>query len=127
MVKVTKGIRILLVDDDDDLRKILSFLLQKRGFITEEARDGKEGLEKIPSLKPDIIILDIVMPHIDGIQTCRILKGTPATQGIPIIFLSAQKEDAKLIGKMPGAAIEYMDKPCNFDCLITRIQSLINN
>lgn len=127
MVKANKGIRILLVDDDDNLRKILSFLLQKRGFITEEARDGKEGLEKIPSLNPDIIILDILMPHMDGIQTCRILKNTPATQGIPIIFLSAQKEDAKLIGQMPGAAIEYMDKPCNFDYLITRIQSLINN
>ncbi|MDD5432664.1 MAG: response regulator [Candidatus Omnitrophica bacterium] len=122
-----KQIKILLVDDDEDIRNILSLLLQKRGFITEKAKNGIEGLEKISALKPDIIILDTIMPQMGGIQTCYKLKTSPLTQDIPIIFLSAYKEAANFIGELPGATIEFMDKPCSFESLITRIQTLTHN
>lgn len=127
MIKEGKKNIILIVDDDDDIRKTLSYLLQKRGFITEEARNGIESLKLVAVSKPDVIILDVSMPEMDGILTCQLLKNNPKSQDIPIIFLSAQDEPTNLINGFSGAEIEYIEKPCNFEYLLGRIHHLLNN
>ena len=92
----------------------------------ETAPDGKIALEKTARDKPALIILDVTMPQMDGIEACRRLRGSPATKNIPIIFLSAQRGIAELTGDMPGAPIEYIAKPCDVQYLLKRVDELIS-
>ncbi len=119
-----KKIKILIVDDENCIKDCIIRLLQRRGFIAEGASNGKEALEKVRRDKPDIIILDIVMPVLDGLQVCKQLKENPDTQDIPIILLSSY-EPGQIIQGMPGAAIKYIEKPCDLEYLLTQINNLI--
>lgn len=116
-------IKILIVDDEDCTRSCIVYLLQKKGFISEGSSNGKEALEKVKRDKPDIIILDIVMPVLDGLEVCKQLKKNPDTQDIPIIFLSSH-EPGQIIQGMPGAAIKYIEKPCGLEYLLAEIDKL---
>ncbi len=120
-----KGAKILIVDDAKIIREIVGYVLEERGFVCEDAGNGKEALLKVNREKPNIIILDIAMPEMDGFQTCKRLRGNPDTQDIPIIFLSAQKPSAEVVENMPGAAIRYIEKPCDAECLLKQIHSLL--
>jgi two-component system phosphate regulon response regulator PhoB len=129
MRKNNKRTRVLIADDEDNIRELMSYIFEEAGFITEEARNGKEALLKIAQNKPDIIILDVAMPELDGLQVCISLRGNPDTQAIPIIFLSAQTHIAGIhisgiIKKLPGAAIECIEKPCDIEYLVKRINCL---
>lgn len=118
-----KQIKLLVADDNDAAREALACIMQRRGFAVSCARDGQEALEYIASDIPDVIILDISMPRMDGIETCRRLRRDPATCSIPVIFLSAQQRsnvDAALYA-MPGPPIEYLDKPCDVEILLKQI------
>lgn len=118
-------IRILIADDNENVREFLGHMLQKRGFIIENACDGEEALKKTAQKKPDIMILDVMMPLMDGFETCKRLKENPDTRDIPIIFLSAEKRISKMITDMPGAAVKYIEKPCNIEYLVRQINELI--
>lgn len=120
-----KGLKVLIVDDEEGTREAIGYILEKRGFIAEDAANGKKALEKVAQEKPDIIILDIAMPEMDGLQTCKRLRENPDTQDIPIIFLSAQRSPTALAPEAPGAPIEYISKPCDIDRLLRRIDSLV--
>lgn len=91
------GCRVLIVDDSDVLRKIVSFNLTKEGFIVEEARDGLEALEKLKANKPDLVILDIMMPHLNGFEVLKRMRADPELSNIPVIILTAKggENDAK--------------------------------
>ncbi|MFH1678553.1 MAG: response regulator [Candidatus Omnitrophota bacterium] len=121
-----KGKKVLIVDDQENIREVISYVLEERGFIAEDAENGKEALKKVAQDKPDIIILDVAMPEMDGIQACRLLRENPDTRDIPIIFLSAQQRRVfEFISGMQGASIEYIDKPCDMEYLIRRINYLL--
>jgi len=120
-----KGVKVLIVDDEEGIREVIGYILEKRGFIAEDAGNGKKALEKVAQEKPDIIILDIAMPEMDGLQTCKRLRENPDTQDIPIIFLSAQSRPTALAREAPGAPIEYIGKPCDIEHLLRRIDSLV--
>ena len=120
-----KATKILIVDDEECIRECISYGLKKRGFITETAGNGKEALEKVRQNKPDIIILDITMPILDGLETCKQLKKNPDGQNIPIIFLSAQERIDIIIQGMPGAIIKYIKKPFDLEYLLAQINTLI--
>jgi len=122
-----KGTKILIVDDEENVREVISYILGERGFIIEEAKDGKEALKKVEECKPDIIILDVSMPGMNGIQTCKQLRKNLHTQNIPIIFLSAEKCITEVVQNTPGAAIEYIEKPFNLAHLFNRIDYLLTN
>jgi two-component system alkaline phosphatase synthesis response regulator PhoP len=123
-MRVTKqGVKIIIIDDDESVRAVLRVALNRRKFIVEEACNGKEGLEKIKKNKPDIIILDGIMPVMDGIQTCRILKGNPETRKIPVIFCSATH--IKSIKESKIKADEYIEKPFSFEVLYEKIMKAI--
>lgn len=91
------GCRVLVVDDSEVLRKIVGFNLSKEGFTVEEAKDGVEALEKMKSQKPDLVILDIMMPNLNGFEVLRRMRSDPETSGIPVIMLTAKggENDAK--------------------------------
>ncbi len=120
-------IKILIVDDEECIRDFLSYMLDKGGFLTENACNGKEALEKVAQNKPDIIILDITMPVMDGLETCRRLREHPDNLNIPIIFMSATEYDyiTQTIRGMPGGAIRYIEKPCELKYLFSQINSLV--
>lgn len=123
-----KGVKVLIVDDEEGIREVIGYILEKRGFIAEDAGNGKKALEKVAQEKPDIIILDIAMPEMDGLQTCKRLRENPDTQDIPIIFLSSQSRPIRptaLAREALGAPIEYISKPCDIEHLLRRIDSLV--
>ncbi len=117
--------KILIVDDESNTREILRYIFKGGGFIIEDARNGKEALQKVAQDKPDIIILDVAMPEMDGFQACKQLRENPDTKDIPIIFLSAQRDIVEFIQDMPGATIEYIEKPCDIVYLIKRVNNLL--
>jgi len=116
---------VLIVDDKECIRECIGYALKERGFTVDFAENGKVALGKITQNKPDIIILDFAMPQMDGLQVCNQLKSRPDTQDIPIIFLSAHKHIEQLIKDMPGTAVKYIEKTCDIEYLLERIESLL--
>lgn len=114
----------LIVDDEWCIRESIGYALRGKGFTTESATNGKEALEKIARNKPDVVILDFAMPQMDGLQVCQQLKRCSDTQDIPIIFLSAHEHIGQMIKDMPGAAVKYLEKPCDLKCLLEQVESL---
>ncbi len=102
---------ILIIDDEVGLRNLLKFRLVSFGFDVIVAEDGYTGIEMAKSMKPDLIILDIMMPYFNGIEVCKKLKSDYSTKGIPVVFLSvlAQKEDIEM-GRQAGGEF-FLTKP----------------
>ena len=117
--------KILIVDDEEILNQLIQTRLESERYDVITAFSGKEGLEKVESEKPDLIVLDVSMPEMDGFEVCRILKNDARHKNIPIIFLSAmaQKDDFK-VGKEIGADA-YVVKPFEPSILLAKIESLL--
>ncbi len=116
--------RILIIDDEIHLAKILQFTLKHAGYEVDIAFDGKEGLSKVSSFAPNLIILDLLLPGIDGYEICNILKGDDDLQDIPILILSAR--DIKREGlERPLKADALMGKPFNTEKLLKKISKLL--
>ncbi|MBV8636327.1 MAG: DNA-binding response regulator [Burkholderiaceae bacterium] len=115
------GQRILVVDDVGEDRLLLSELLLNEGVQLYFAQDGQDGYRKAQSLQPDLILMDIHMPVCDGITACRLLKATPATRGIPLIFLTAAAAVEEKISGLSAGAIDYITKPFNFEEMRLRL------
>ena len=106
--------KILIVDDEKDIVETLSFMLEAKGFEIISAYDGEEGLKLAKEESPDLIILDVMMPKINGYKICRLLKYDAKYKNIPIIMVTARIQDTvKLIGEETGAD-EYITKPFEF-------------
>ncbi|MDP2924709.1 MAG: response regulator [Candidatus Omnitrophota bacterium] len=118
--------RILIVDDEKDLVEAVTFRLQANGYEVIVAHDGQEGLDKARKEEPDLIILDLMLPKIDGYKVCRMLKFDEKYKKIPIILFTArvQEEDKKL-GQDVGAD-SYITKPFEPQVLITKLKELLN-
>jgi diguanylate cyclase (GGDEF)-like protein len=118
--------KILVVEDDPSVRKVLAFTLSKEGYSVETAEDGLDGLEKATAAPPDLVLLDLMMPRMDGAQLCKQLKGHFLTSQIPVIMLTARGEmDAKLAGLTIGAN-DYLTKPYATDELLVRVRNILN-
>lgn len=114
--------KILVVDDETELLKALSIRLKTSGYEVITASDGQEGLEKAKSLNPDLIVLDVLMPKMDGYEACRMLKFDEKYKSIPIIMLTAKAQDIdKVMGKKVGAD-DYITKPFETQDLIDKIK-----
>lgn len=114
--------KILIVDDEKDIVETLSFMLQAKGFETVTALDGEEGLKLAKEVNPDLIILDVMMPKINGYKICRLLKYDAKYKNIPIIMVTARSQEGdKLIGEETGAD-EYITKPFEFNDILEVIE-----
>ena len=118
--------RILVVDDEVDLVEMLSIRLEANDYEVSVAYDGQEGLDKARALKPDLVLLDILMPKLDGFKVCQALKKDPLTKKIPVIMLTAKDraddiKQAKQIG-----ADGYIIKPFDADTLLLNIKDQLD-
>jgi len=117
--------KILIVDDEEDIIELLSYNLSREGYRVEGVQSGEEAIEKVRSAQPDIIVLDLMLPGIDGLEVCRILKNDPAAAYIPIIMLTAKGEDADIVAGLELGADDYITKPFSPRILLARIRAVI--
>jgi two-component system, OmpR family, KDP operon response regulator KdpE len=118
-----RGPTILLVDDEEALRQILRARLTARGYYVHEASSGEEVLQRVPVLRPDVIILDIGLPDIDGIEVTRRLRPLVQT---PIIILSVHAMESDKIAALDAGADDYLTKPCDLGELLDRIRTALH-
>ena len=118
--------KVLVVDDEVNITQILEFSIGSEGFDVITAQNGEEAIEKARREQPDLIILDIMMPKIDGYEACRILKANPLTRSIPVVLLTAKGRDIdKRLGMEVGAT-DYIVKPFSPNKLVERINQLLS-
>ncbi|MCH2231567.1 MAG: response regulator transcription factor [Crocinitomicaceae bacterium] len=116
---------ILIIDDEADIRDILAYNLKREGFEVFTASNGPEGIDLATQHKPNIIILDVMMPEMDGIEVCEILRGRKETQHIKICFLTARSEDYSQIAGFEAGADDYVSKPIKPKVLISRLKAIL--
>jgi two-component system alkaline phosphatase synthesis response regulator PhoP len=121
---MVKG-RILVVDDEIYIVHILDFSLGMEGYEVLTALDGEQALERVRSEKPDLVVLDIMMPKLDGYEVCRAIKSDPATRNTPVILLSAKGRNVDQKMGFDVGADDYITKPFSPRKLVERINSLL--
>lgn len=117
--------KILLVDDEQDILDFLSYNLEKEGFSVDTATNGKDAIVKASKQKPDLIVLDVMMPGMDGIETCREIRNIPSLKHVLIAFLTARNEDYSQIAGFDVGADDYITKPIKPRVLVSRIKALL--
>ena len=117
---------ILVVEDEEALLRLQSILLVIKGYKVERATDGQAALEAVTRIKPDLILLDIMIPKIDGFEVCRQIKANEATRHIPVIMLTAKKSrEDRIMGEQAGVDL-YITKPYKSAMLTETIQKLLS-
>ena len=119
--------RVLVVDDEADLVRILQFGLESLGYHVETASDGQEGLKKAREMKPDIILLDLMLPKLDGYKVCRLLKFDERYKNIPIIILSARTQEGDQALAMEMGANRFITKPYEFSEILAQMEMLLKS
>lgn len=117
--------KVLLVDDEPDIREFIEYNLLKEGYIVECAENGKDGLEKAKAFQPDLILLDIMMPDMDGIEVCSELRSMEAFKDTLIAFLTARKEDFTQIASFESGGDDFINKPIKPRVLMSRVKALL--
>ena len=119
--------RVVVVDDDRNLRKIISTNLELAGFAVESAADGREALEKIEAMQPEVVLLDLMMPHMDGYEVARRIRGhqNPTIANVPIIILTAKGETEDKLRGFEAGADDYITKPFGPQELLARVRAKI--
>ena len=116
--------KILIADDEPDLIEIVQYNLMKEGYEVITAKDGDEALQKTKALRPDLVILDIMMPKKNGVEVCEILRAQPAFKDTLIIFLTALGDESSHIKGLESGADDYVSKPISIKVLVSRVNAL---
>jgi len=117
--------KVLVIDDEQDIRDIVQYNLQKEGFDVEVAEEGVSGIALTKSFKPDIVLLDVMMPNMDGIEVCEKIRAIPELQSTLICFLTARNEDYSQIAGLEAGADDYIAKPLKPKVLVSRLNALL--
>lgn len=116
--------KILIVEDERDILQLVKLYLEKEGFRTATAATGTEGLKCAREEKPDLIVLDLMLPEIDGLEVCKRLRSAPETAMLPIIMLTAKAEESDTVIGLELGADDYVTKPFSPKALVARIKAL---
>jgi two-component system phosphate regulon response regulator PhoB len=116
---------ILIVEDEEPIRILLTYNLDKEGFRVRECDSGEDVMRLIGEERPDLIVLDWMLPGISGIEVCRLLRARPATRDIPVVMLTARGEEAERIRGLATGADDYVVKPFSLPELVARIRSIL--
>lgn len=117
--------KILIVDDEIDIIELLSYNLKKENFTVVAAMNGKEAIQIASKMKPDIILMDVMMPEMDGIEACRQIKALPQLKNTPLIFLTARGEEFSELAGFEAGADDYIIKPIKPRVLISRLKAIL--
>ena len=117
--------RILIVDDEPDILEFLSYNLKRENYSVNTAKDGKSALDQVQKSKPHLILLDVMMPGMDGIETCEKIRTLPGTDNIIIAFLTARGEDYSQVAGFDAGGDDYITKPVKPKVLVSRIGALL--
>lgn len=120
-----KDIKILLVDDEPDILEIVSYNLSSEGYEVFTAKNGIEGVAKAKKKKPHLIILDVMMPEMDGIETCETIRNTTGLENTIIVFLTARGEDYSQVAGFDAGADDYITKPIKPKVLVSKVKALL--
>ena len=116
---------ILIVEDEEDIRELLDVNLRKHGYRTLLAASGEEGLKKARAGKPDLILLDLMLPGVDGLEVCRQLKRDPALASVPVMMVTARGEEADIVAGLELGAEDYVVKPFSPRVLVARVKTVL--
>jgi two-component system phosphate regulon response regulator PhoB len=116
---------ILVVEDEAPLLTLLRYNLEKQGFKVEEAADGQEALMRVAEARPDLVLLDWMLPALSGLEVCRQLRRRPNTRDLPIIMVTARTEDQDAVRALDTGADDYIAKPFAMESLLARIRALL--
>lgn len=119
--------KILVCDDERHIVRLIQVNLERHGYTVVTAFDGKEGLEKVKSEKPDLLVLDVMMPYMDGFEVLKSLRRDPATESLPVIMLTAKAQDKDVFEGYHYGADMYLTKPFNPMELVTFVKRISAN
>src|SRR5438874_9611855 len=122
MARVT---RVLVVEDDPDIAQLVAHYLEKSGFSVDVLANGRDALTSIAAHPPDVLVLDLMLPQVDGLEICRVVRGNGATAAIPIIMLTARAEESDRIVGLEIGADDYLAKPFSPNELVARVRALL--
>jgi two-component system alkaline phosphatase synthesis response regulator PhoP len=117
--------RILVVEDEEDLRELISYNLAKEGYQVSGVGTGEDALAAVGRQPPDLVVLDLLLPVVDGLDVCRRLKSDPRTQHVPILMLTAKTEEADVVAGLELGADDYLGKPFSPRVLLARIKAVL--
>lgn len=116
---------VLVVEDEEDIRELVSYNLLKEGYQVAGVASGEDALTAVEAKSPDLVLLDIMLPGLDGLSVCRKLKGNPKFESIPIIMLTAKGEEPDIVAGLNMGADDYVTKPFSPKVLLARIQAVL--
>lgn len=116
--------KVLIVDDEPDILEIVSYNLKKEGYDIQTAKNGMEALDKVSTFKPDLVILDIMMPKMTGVEVCHILRLKPEYNDMLIIFLTAMSDEDSQVKGLETGADDYVSKPISPKVLVSRVNAV---
>ncbi len=122
LVAMTEPITVLVVDDDPEIRSSLQSLLEAAGYLVESAADGREALGKVAATSPDLLVADVLMPLMDGLGLCRVLRAAGNT--VPILLLTARSDVADCVAGLDAGADDYLSKPFDPHELLARLRAM---
>ncbi len=117
--------RILVIEDEPDIQDVLEYNLRREGFEVSTADNGTDGLRAVLAEKPDLVLLDLMIPEVDGLDVCRTLKGEPDTKDIPIIMVTAKSEESDVVLGLGLGADDYVQKPFSPRELVARVRAVL--
>jgi len=121
---VTKK-EIFVVEDDEGILELLRYNLTREGFAVASAADGEDAVKAIPRKLPDLILLDLMLPGLDGLEVCRMLKKNPKTAQIPIVMVTAKGEESDIVAGLELGADDYITKPFSLKVLVARVRTIL--
>src|SRR5262244_4185375 len=116
--------KVLIVEDENDILQLVKMYLEKEGFRTVTASDGTQALKQVRSERPDLVVLDLMLPEIDGLEVCKRLRVAPQTAMVPIIMLTAKSEESDTVVGLELGADDYVGKPFSPRALVARVKAL---
>jgi two-component system phosphate regulon response regulator PhoB len=116
--------RILVVEDEDDILNLVSYNLRRNGYEVAGVTSGEEALKAVRSSQPELILLDLMLPGVDGLEVCRLLKEDPETESVSIVILTAKGEEADIVAGLEAGADDYITKPFSPRVLIARVRAV---
>ena len=118
-------VNILIVEDEKDIQELVRYNLSKEGYRVTCANSGEEGLKTAQSLRPDLVILDLMLPGLDGLEVCRQMKKDPTTAQTPIVMLTAKGDESDIVAGLEMGADDYVTKPFSLKVFTSRVKAVL--